>query len=1028
MKKALLTLAVLAAFVLTALFLFHAANPPPIAVPDGPTLIAGFGPKTRWRGTTPAARRSRAVTPAPAFLAAAPQFKPGDRLAVPLLDGTVYEAEVIRTGRDVNGAVGMTARIAGTKHGRAFISSHDGKMLAHVTVPEHGRNYFIRYNAESDVHEMAEIDRDRSVILEAGRRLIPAAAGSSPTASGDAVAGASDSQPATAGDVATNVIVDVMIVYTTAANTYADGHGGIANVINLSMQKANDAHANSATGITLNLVHSALVSYTEGDALTDLDRLTFHDGFGAGIDQTYLEDVPHWRDTYGADLICMFESRSDIGGLGWALESSAGAPNYAHCLVRIEQATWTYTLPHEWGHTMGAGHSKTQYTQQGPQIWSYSAGWQWEDGSSGASTGYCSVMTYENFDGTGGAEYIRVGHFSDPNIDYNGNPTGDADNGDNARTLRQIREVIADYRALNHPPTLEVNNELSIAVNTTGTITNAYLDSSDADDYGSDPDDAASRTYTVTDDVDYGQLFNDANSNNTRDAGEEIDMNDSFTQQDVDSGLIKYNPNTDYAGADSFAFHLQDDSGDGPTDQFSIAVNGTPGVSVSSISGNTTEAGGTATFSVWLNSQPTGDVTIGLSSSDTSEGTVSPDSVTFTTSNWGESQTITVTGEDDPDDDGDVEYTVVTGTPTTSDSNYSALDPDDVSVTNIDDDTPQIVVSTPAVDIDEGNTATFEFHLDIVPLNAVTVNVSRQSGDSDIAVSGTSSFVVSDTSPQTVTLVAAEDNDNVLNGSAVIRCSAAGLDSVDVTANEVDDDFLLLVGAGPGGRAEGGGVADPDAGPYTIEAAPDAGYVFVNWTGNNAAAVANTGNATTTINVSAQAMVVANFVQDSSLPDILTNTAAVTIGEGTTNSFSVQLATAPLINTTVTVSVYRGDSDITVTGGSTLTFTPGNYSDPQPVTLSAATDADAVNGVALVRCSSPDANDAMVTVREDEGAGLAVQTNADTLNVAEGGSNTITVTLSGDPGGTVNLSCTDLSGDGDLSFTPENFTLDSGNY
>ena len=48
----------------------------------------------------------------------------------------------------------------------------------------------------------------------------------------------------------------------------------------------------------------------------------------------------------------------------------------------------------------------------------------------------------------------------------------------------------------------------------------------------------------------------------------------------------------------------------------------------------TTEAGGTATFTVVLNTQPTADVTIALSSSDTTEGTVGPASLVFTTANW----------------------------------------------------------------------------------------------------------------------------------------------------------------------------------------------------------------------------------------------------------------------------------------------------------------------------------------------------------------------------------------------------------
>ena len=48
------------------------------------------------------------------------------------------------------------------------------------------------------------------------------------------------------------------------------------------------------------------------------------------------------------------------------------------------------------------------------------------------------------------------------------------------------------------------------------------------------------------------------------------------------------------------------------------------GVVVGTISGNTTEIGGTATFTVKLNSQPEAEVTISVSSSNTDEGTVNP--------------------------------------------------------------------------------------------------------------------------------------------------------------------------------------------------------------------------------------------------------------------------------------------------------------------------------------------------------------------------------------------------------------------
>ena len=74
----------------------------------------------------------------------------------------------------------------------------------------------------------------------------------------------------------------------------------------------------------------------------------------------------------------------------------------------------------------------------------------------------------------------------------------------------------------------------------------------------------------------------------------------------------------------------------------------------------TTEAGGTATFTVVLNTQPSADVTIALTSSDTTEGTVNPASLTFTAANFNVAQTVTVTGVNDDLDDGNIPYSIVT--------------------------------------------------------------------------------------------------------------------------------------------------------------------------------------------------------------------------------------------------------------------------------------------------------------------------------------------------------------------------------
>ncbi len=120
------------------------------------------------------------------------------------------------------------------------------------------------------------------------------------------------------------------------------------------------------------------------------------------------------------------------------------------------------------------------------------------------------------------------------------------------------------------------------------------------------------------------------------------------------------------------------------------------GITVTPSSGLvTSEAGGTDTFSVKLNSQPSADVTIGLSSSDTSEGTVSPGSLTFTAVNWDTQQTVTITCVDDDVVDGDITYTIITAPANSDDPNYDGEDAVDVSVTNLDDDEQRFIIFLP---------------------------------------------------------------------------------------------------------------------------------------------------------------------------------------------------------------------------------------------------------------------------------------------------------------------------------------------
>ncbi len=414
-------------------------------------LISGSEPTdVPWASRSPAARRVRRIFPDPSWMTADPVLKAGDVITLALFDDAVFEAKLSNVTRYPNGSVGATAHLTGDKHGTVYLSYCDGQMRASVEVPG-GADYAVRYLTQNQAHYAIEVDREKSIVLEGAESPVADAifqqaaetnfdSLSEPVALADAPAG--------------STVVDVMIVYTPAALAY---EGDVANMndnIAEAMQRANEAHTNSNTEIYLRLVHSAEINYTEstnsGGYSDDLNYLTFdNDG--------EMDDVHDWRDQYGADFVCLFEMTEEVGGVGWLLQYQSGIPDRAFCLARVRQSSWTYTVAHEWGHNMGCHHSKNQVValDPGPTFFSdwrqnkWSAGWQWDDTQSTATDGYCTIMTYEDSNNDRTNEYKQVAYFSNPSINYIGDSThavGDSVDGDNARTMRELKSVLAAYR------------------------------------------------------------------------------------------------------------------------------------------------------------------------------------------------------------------------------------------------------------------------------------------------------------------------------------------------------------------------------------------------------------------------------------------------------------------------------------------------------------------------------------------------------------------------------------------------------
>ncbi|HEY4761826.1 MAG TPA: DUF4347 domain-containing protein, partial [Thermoguttaceae bacterium] len=227
-----------------------------------------------------------------------------------------------------------------------------------------------------------------------------------------------------------------------------------------------------------------------------------------------------------------------------------------------------------------------------------------------------------------------------------------------------------------------------------------------------------------------------------------------------------------------------------------------PGITVTPTSGlNTSEAGGTAMFTVVLNSAPTADVNIGISSNNTNEGTVSTSSLRFTTSNWNVAQTVTITGVDDIIIDGNVAYTIVTAPAASADPIYNGMNAADVSVINTDNETAQVLItqSGGATNVAEGGaTDAYTVRLTTQPLADVIVTLNH---DSQLEPSSsTLTFTSANWStPQTVTVTGADDSTAEGVHSSTITHSVAssdasydGITAASVMVNIIDNDIAAV--------------------------------------------------------------------------------------------------------------------------------------------------------------------------------------------------------------------------------------------
>ena len=138
------------------------------------------------------------------------------------------------------------------------------------------------------------------------------------------------------------------------------------------------------------------------------------------------------------------------------------------------------------------------------------------------------------------------------------------------------------------------------------------------------------------------------------------------------------------------------------------------------------EGGASQPYTVVLDTQPTGTVTVTPVVPSESDVRVSPSSVSFSTSSWHIEKTVAVRALDDNDDEQDLPVTI---THDVRGGDYDTVTAGSVTVTIEEDDVPAVILSRTVLDVGEGRSATYTARLTVEPTGDVTVTASVTFGD-----------------------------------------------------------------------------------------------------------------------------------------------------------------------------------------------------------------------------------------------------------------------------------------------------------
>ncbi len=459
-------------------------------------------------------------------------------------------------------------------------------------------------------------------------------------------------------------------------------------------------------------------------------------------------------------------------------------------------------------------------------------------------------------------------------------------------------------------------------------------------------------------------------------------------------------------------------------------------------------AGNTDTYTVKLASQPSASVSIAITSSRTTVATVSPSSLTFSTSNWNTAQTVTVTGVDDRVDQTGNRNATIAHTATSTDSKYNSLSTN-VIVTLVDNDTAgaTIIQSSGSTSVNEASgpnrTDTYMAVLDTLPSASVEITVASDATGIATVSPATLTFTTSDwNTGQTVTVTGVDDHvDQSGNRSATITHTATsgdpkynGVNIDDVIVTLLDDDTAAITINDSGGVSvnEASGAGRTDTYTVVLASQPTADVSIAVASGDTGAATVSPATLTfTTTNWNTAQTVTVTGVDDkvdqdgnrratithtaaSSDPNYNTididnviamvvdnDTAAVNMsqsggstsvneasGAGRTDTYTVVLASQPTAD--VSIAVVSGTTVVATVSPATLTFTTTNWNTMQTVTVTGVDDRVDQDGNrrATITHTATSSDPNYNTIDIDNVIAMVVDNDTAAVNVSQSGGST----------------------------------------